>query len=135
METPVVSRGEKILLYAFAGISDLVQLILSAFVVTEVVNHFLDFIIGGIIILYAYKRKLLTWEKALTLIAVFVGEQVPFVNALPFWTYDIHNIYRGVPSQQVSVNLKVAGVTPPRINRKPVNSIPGVRPPRLPKVR
>lgn len=134
MNTPVViSKGEKTLMYAFAGISDLVQIVLSFFVVTEPVNHVLDFIIGGVIILYAYKRDLLTVDKSLTLIAVFLGEQVPFVNALPFWVYDVRNIYKGVPSTAPAGSMSTPGVTPPRNVRKPLNSTPGVRPPRLSK--
>ncbi len=134
MNTPVViSKGEKTLMYAFAGISDLVQIVLSFFVVTEPVNHVLDFIIGGVIILYAYKRDLLTVDKSLTFIAVFLGEQVPFVNALPFWVYDVRNIYKGVPSTAPAGGMGIPGVTPPRNIRKPLNSTPGVRPPRLSK--
>jgi len=133
MENPtVISKGEKIAMYAFTIICDIVQIILGLFVVTEPVNHFLDFVIGPILLAYAYKRDLLTTDKLLTLATVFIGEQIPFVNALPFWTYDMHNIYKGVPSEATVGNMKVPGMNPPRITRKPVNSIPGVRPPRLP---
>ena len=133
MDTPIIGKGERWLIYGFAGIVDFIQIIFSLFVATEVFNHGIDIVIGGVLLIYAYKRKLLTPNKIMVLGATFVGEQIPFVNALPFWVYDVHNLYKDVPSDASSIKMDVVvGRTPPRNQRTPVNSIPGRRPPRLP---
>lgn len=133
MDTPIVGKGERALVYAFAGIADITQAIFSFFVVTEAFNHAIDIFVGAVLAFYAFKRKLLTPDKMMTLAAVFIGEQIPFLNALPFWVYDVHNIYKGVPSSAPSIKIdKIVGRTPPRNQKNPVNSIPGRRPPRLP---
>ena len=129
---PVVKKGERRILYAFAGFMDVLQIVFSFFVITEIINHVLDFVIAGILIIYAVKRKLLDTNKILILLAVFFGEQIPFVNALPFWVYDIHNIYKGIPSSEEEAGMtNTPGITASRNQRKPLNSTPGVRPPRL----
>ncbi len=133
MDTPIIGKGERRLVYAFAAISDVVQIILSLLVVTEAINHGIDIFVGCVLLFYGYRRNLLTPEKMITLLAVFAGEQIPFVNALPFWVYDVRNLYKGVPSEASGIKIDaVVGRTPPRNQRNPVNSIPGRRPPRLP---
>ena len=96
---PVVSRMERILMYILIGSVDLIQIILGFFVVTEVANHIIDIGVGALLLIYAIKRKLLTTHKAMVIAAVFVGEQIPFVNALPFWTYDLYNLYKGTSTE------------------------------------
>lgn len=128
----VVKGGERMLVYSFAIGCDALQAILSFFVVTEIVNHILDFIIGGVLIAYGLKRGLLDMNKSMTLLAVFLGEQIPYVNALPFWTYDVRNLYKGIPrSEDEIVEKPNPGTTPPRMQRRPYNAEPGIRPPRL----
>lgn len=133
MDTPVIGKGERRLVYAFAGLADFVQIIFSLFIVTEVYNHAIDIFVGIVLAIYAIKRKLLTPNKILVLVATFAGEQIPFVNALPFWVYDVRNLYKDVPSDISSIKTDAAvGRTLPRNQRAPVNSVPGRRPPRLP---
>jgi hypothetical protein len=72
---------------------DGVQIALDATGVGEVVNHILDFAIGAMLLLYGMIKKLWTGKKLLVLLATFLGEQIPFVNALPFWTLDVRNLY------------------------------------------
>jgi len=72
---------------------DGVQIALAFTGVGEVVNHVLDFAIGAVLLLYGMIRKLWTGKKLLILLATFVGEQIPFVNAMPFWTLDVRNLY------------------------------------------
>lgn len=95
-----ISRGEKLLVYGFFACMDLTQIILDFFGVTEIINHFLDFFIGGVLLAYGYWRRLWNGQKILILAATFVGEQIPFVNALPFWTLDIKNLYSGSQNEE-----------------------------------
>lgn len=95
----VVKRSEKIWVYCLFVFFDLIQIIFDALVLPEGLNHFLDFIIGGILFAYGQKKKLWTGQKLLILLATFVVEQIPFVNALPFWTLDVRNLYSGTISK------------------------------------
>lgn len=126
---PIIGNGERIFMYALAGLVDVLQFIFDLFVVTEVFNHFIDIIFGAFLLFYAVQRKILDSNKGLTLLAVFAGEQIPFVNALPFWTFDVYNLYKGIPSEEQKPE-KQGGITPPRLQRKPLNAQPGIRPPR-----
>lgn len=101
-----ISKGEKVIVYGFFALSDLVQIILDILVVSEVVNHILDFIIGGILLAYGQWRKLWNGNKLLILLATFVGEQIPFVNAAPFWTIDVWNMYSGRAPQVDTEKVK-----------------------------
>lgn len=133
MEKPVVvKRGERRLIYALAIVTDVTQAIFNFFLVTEPLNHIIDIVVAALLIAYASKRGILDTNKLLVLLATFFGEQIPIVNALPFWTYDVHNLYKGIPKTEEEANIqpKVIGVTLPRNLRKPLNSIPGVRLPR-----
>ncbi len=89
---PVIGKGERRLVYAIVISIDILQVILTPFVF---VNNIIDFVIGGGLVAYALKRKLLTAHKGLVIGATFLAEQIPFVNALPFWTYDVYNLYKG----------------------------------------
>lgn len=125
---PIISKKERVLGYIIIGSVDALQFILDLFVVTEFVNHFIDVAVGVLLGFYAVKRKLLTANKTLVLIATFAAEQVPFVNALPFWTYDLHNLYKGTLEEQPpvvdesSLPLYQDGVRRPTSRPAPVNS-------------
>lgn len=127
MDKPQISLLEKGFVYLLAIIVDIVQAILDLFVVTEVVNHIIDIAVGALLILYAYNKKLLNQNTVLTFAAVFIGEQIPFFNALPLWTFDVHNLYKKGSS---GVSGTTKGVTLPRINKKPLNVTKGIRMPR-----
>lgn len=149
MNPKIIGKAERFLVYGFFGTVDFVQLILSIFVVTEVANHIIDIVVGIILLAYGGIRKLWTPQKLLVLAAVFVGEQIPFVNALPFWVLDIKNLYSGTItaeeaeqskeqdnlSQSATTPLNNDGVRSPQnqidakeAQQRPVN-IAGVRPP------
>ncbi len=101
MEPKVVNKGEKWLVFGFFGATDALQVILSLFVVGEVVNHFIDIAAGIVLFAYGLFRRLWTGKKLAVLLATFVGEQIPFVNALPFWTLDVANLFSGtITSEQ-----------------------------------
>ncbi len=131
---PVIGKRERKFVYAFAIFTDTVQVIIDATIVAEPLNHIIDIVFGMFLVGYGLKRGILDWNKAMVLLATFFGEQIPYVNALPFWTYDIHNLYKGVPStKEEQGDDSIPGVRPPRIKPAPLNSTPGRRPPRLPR--
>ncbi|MEI6304493.1 MAG: hypothetical protein WCP09_00535 [Candidatus Taylorbacteria bacterium] len=101
MEPKVVNSMEKMLVYAFFACVDLTQIILDFTGIGEVANHFIDIGVGIILFSYGSMKKLWAPKKLGVLLATFIGEQIPFVNALPFWTLDIANLYSGtITSEQ-----------------------------------
>lgn len=125
----VIGKAEKGFVYAFAITVDIIQIILDIFVVSEIANHIIDIIVGVMILGYGAFRKLWTPKKGLTLLAYFIGEQIPFVNALPFWTLDIKNLYSGVFSSQEE--LEAANQ---QNQTGPLNHEAGIRYPRKPLI-
>ena len=130
MSVKIIGKGERILMYGFAGTIDLIQFILDLFVVSEIVNHVIDIIVGFIILAYGLVRGIFTTNKILVLLAYFCAEQIPFVNALPFWTLDIRNIYSGIPSNQEQLDV----MAPQDNQNGPLNAIKGIRQPRKPSL-
>lgn len=138
-----IGKGERRIVYGLAGLTDAIQIALSVFVISEIINHIIDIIVGIAILVYGSIRKIWTTNKILVLLAYFIGEQIPFINALPFWVLDIRNLYSGIPTsmeEYESMNPKnnpdgpfnrIEGI---RQSRKPpvLNSSSGIRPPRLP---
>jgi hypothetical protein len=130
----VIGKGERGVVYGLAGLVDLVQLILDILVVTEIANHIIDIVFGILLAIYAVLRKILTVKKSLVLIAYFCAEQIPFVNAVPFWTLDVRNLYSGVPKTKEELNaqkeIEPEWVTLPRNQKTPLNE-GGSRQPRV----
>lgn len=129
---PIISKKERFLCYAIIVAIDILQFILDCFVITELANHFIDVAVGAAFVWYGLKRNLLTGHKALVLAATFFAEQIPFVNALPFWTYDLHNLYKNVATEETEEEVtgegpaNVDGVRRPSIRILPKNQ-DGVR--------
>lgn len=128
---PVIPRGEKMFMYAIVGFIDILQFILSPFIF---VNNAIDLAVAGGLIWYALHKKIFTANKGLVLAATFLVEQIPFVNALPFWTYDLHNLYKGTSGTPAETDmgdmpLNSGGVRRPTEKAVPMNS-GGTRAPR-----
>ena len=105
MEPKVISKGERWLVYGFFACIDALQVALDLTVAGEVANHFIDIGAGAILFFYGTLKKLWTGKKLFVLLATFIGEQIPFVNALPFWTLDIRNLYSGTITEQGKVAM------------------------------
>ena len=89
------------LVYAFFACVDLFQILLDLTGYGEIANHFIDIGVGIILFGYGSMKKLWAPKKLGVLLATFIGEQIPFLNALPFWTLDIANLYSGtITSEQ-----------------------------------
>ncbi len=85
-------------MYSFIAIADVAQFV---GVETIIGGDFIDVLVASILIGYGLKRKLFTMQKALILAATFAGEAIPLVNAAPFWTFDLHNLYKGTSTEDV----------------------------------
>jgi hypothetical protein len=92
MKPKIIGKGEKRIMYAIFGAVDAAQLI---FVETVIAGTIIDIFAGIVVLLYGLFRKLWTGKKILILLATFIGEFIPFVNAFPFWVLDIKNLYSG----------------------------------------
>jgi hypothetical protein len=92
MPPVVIGKKERRIMYTIIISIDILQVILTPLVVA---NNILDVAVGVGLVSYGVKRKLLTPKKALVLVGTFAAEQIPFVNDLPFWTYDLRNLYKG----------------------------------------
>lgn len=132
---PIIGKGERMLVYGLVICIDFLQLILSIFIVTEPINHVIDIGVGIALFGYALKKRLLNANKGMVLAATFFAEQIPFVNSLPFWTFDVYNLYKGVAKEAVSeentqnMPLNKDGVRKPSGQSTPLNAR-GIRPPR-----
>jgi hypothetical protein len=125
----IIKKWERGVMYGFAGIVDIIQVVLNFFVVGAAANRIIDIVMGIILVAYGLIRKLLNVQKGLVLVAFFAGEMIPFVDSLPFWTLDIRNLYSGIPSKE-----EIPAESQENSDRGPVNKIPGVREPRKTQV-
>lgn len=127
----IVGKWERRIGYSFAAVVDIAQIILDFFAIGAVVNRFIDIAMGALILIYGALRGLWTINKFLIFLAYFAGEMIPFVDALPFWTLDILNLYGGtVRTKEEVVTEPVEGITAPRGGRLPPANQDGIRAPR-----
>jgi len=102
--------NEKVIIFAIFGIIDILQVILSLFIVTAVAVPVVDVFAGLLLYAYGSMRKLWTPQKLMILGATFVGELIPVVNAMPFWTLDVMNLYSKVGMVEDGPDEKTGGV-------------------------
>lgn len=124
--------------YAVAGVVDLLQIALDAFGPFGIaVNAFIDPVIGILLILYFWLRgfNIITHPKILLSLLCVAGLEEITGGIAPAWIADIWYIRKTILSEQGEVEPEIPkGVTLPRGSRlPPLNSKPGVRPPRLPR--
>ena len=69
---------------------DVVQIVLDMFAIGVIANRFIDIVVGMVLPAYFWLRGVkLNAKKILSLIASFVGEELPIIDALPLWTLDV----------------------------------------------
>lgn len=95
-EKSKISNTEWGLVFGAYLLLDLIQFLLDVFFqIGIVVNRFLDIIAGGALVFYLWIRGELKADpdnltkKAIGLVATFLGEEIPDVDALPLWSADI----------------------------------------------
>lgn len=72
------------------AVVDVVQIVLDMFVIGAIANRFIDIVVGMALAGYFWIRGVkLNAKKILSLIASFVGEEIPVIDALPLWTLDV----------------------------------------------
>lgn len=76
---------------------DIIQIVLDvAFQIGVIANRFIDVVVGGAFAFYLQVRgeKLSDPKRLIALIFTFLGEEVPEVDALPFWSLDgVYNFH------------------------------------------
>lgn len=93
----VIKKWERVAMYTLFGLVDAAQAFL---VETVFVGTIIDVCAAAVLLVYGLIRRLWTTNKLLTLLATFVGEAIPLINALPFWWMDVRNLYSGVVSEE-----------------------------------
>ncbi len=90
------SSGSKIgnlewgLVIGAVAIVDAVQLFLNVFAIGVLANRFIDIVVGMALAFYFWIRGIkMNAKKVLSLIASFVGEEIPVLDTLPLWTLDV----------------------------------------------
>ena len=69
---------------------DLIQIILDFFAVGVIVNRLIDIAVGMTLGFYFWIRGVkMDSKKIFAWIGTFVGEEIPGIDALPFWTGDV----------------------------------------------
>ena len=85
-----ISNVEWGLVIGAVVVVDAIQLFLNAFAIGILVNRFIDIVVGMALALYFWAREVkMNAKKVLSLIASFVGEEIPVLDTLPLWTLDV----------------------------------------------
>lgn len=88
-----ISKAERGVVYAIIIIVDIAQIILDFFAVGVVINRILDIVVGLVLFVYGFVRKIITTRIALGIVGSFVVEEIPIVDVLPMWTLDLKFMY------------------------------------------
>lgn len=125
-----IGMGMSIFLICFAGLFDLISLIPGA---GTILGPIFWIIIG--IYLWTKGMGIINGKRLVTGGLSLVAEIVPVVQELPALVAGIIIVLLIIRIEDrtgLSIVKPIQkGVTPPRISRNPVNSTPGVRPPRI----
>ncbi len=82
--------------WAILGITaclDIAQIILDAFLAGLAVNRYIDIIYAMIAVFYLAMRGVEMDMKTVGLFTIsFLGEEIPIIDAAPFWTFDIWQV-------------------------------------------
>lgn len=90
---------EKGMMYALTGGCDALQFILDIPPITPAgaaINRFLDIAMGivlGIYFIFRGRGKGIGIKTFLMLVLAFILEEIPIIDALPFWTLDLQRFY------------------------------------------
>ncbi|MHB0978314.1 MAG: hypothetical protein ACYC1K_02865 [Minisyncoccota bacterium] len=85
-----ISNLEWGLVIGAVAVVDVVQLFLNAFAIGILANRFIDIVVGMALPFYFWIRGVkMNAKKILSLIASFVGEEIPVLDTLPLWTLDV----------------------------------------------
>lgn len=89
-EKSKISYTEWFLVISALFMVDLVQLVLDFFVIGVILNRFIDIFVGMAWALYLQLRgeSLADIKRLIGLLTTFVAEEVPGLDALPFWGLD-----------------------------------------------
>ena len=121
----VIGGFERKIIFGLFGAVDIAQLFL---IETVIVGTILDVIAAIVLLVYGLIRRLWTTKKFLILLATFIGEAIPFVNALPFWVLDVKNLFGGTMTPEQAQESELAEM-PINQARRPLYS-DGARQPR-----
>jgi len=85
-----ISNVEWGLVIGAVVVVDAVQFFLDAFAIGILANRFIDIVVGMALAFYFWARGVkMNAKKVLSLIASFVGEEIPVLDTLPLWTLDV----------------------------------------------
>lgn len=75
---------------------DAVQILLDLLLVGAAANRFIDIFVGLAFAFYLLMRGQIDMQRFFALLISFVGEEIPVVDALPFWGADgIYSMMKG----------------------------------------
>ncbi|MBI5126285.1 MAG: hypothetical protein HZA80_00770 [Candidatus Taylorbacteria bacterium] len=99
-----MSAGKWFILYVISGFVDLLQIILDFFAIGIVINRVIDIFLGLGLPIYLHLNGIPMFEtKNLMLyISVFIGEEIPLVDALPLWTFEVWRMHKNYITSQLT---------------------------------
>ena len=83
-----VSSVEWWLVDGFLWMIDGVQALFDVFLVGVAANRYIDIIVGLSFCFYLVIRRQIDMQMGIALLATFLGEEIPGVDAMPFWGLD-----------------------------------------------
>lgn len=98
-------------LFCFVITVDILQIVLDlAFGAGVLVNRILDIGVAFALLLIFYlKDAPLTQAQYISICSAFIGEQIPVLDALPMWTFDVFYIFASLKKEEISEKLGVVG--------------------------
>lgn len=117
-----VDGYEKLAVLGVSAIIDGTQIVLDMFAVGVGVNRFIDIGYGIMLLFYGNQRNLLNQKTTLSIAATFIAEEIPLVDAAPFWTLDAWYLFRAGEANDQQIKSEDETDTPNTTNRHPLNS-------------
>ncbi|MEI6345644.1 MAG: hypothetical protein WCO79_00165 [bacterium] len=98
-------------LFALVIFVDILQIVLDlAYASGVIANRVIDVSFAfGLLLIFYLKDVPLTSAQYTSIAAAFVGEEVPFLDALPMWTMDVFYIFVSLKKEEISKKMGVVG--------------------------
>lgn len=97
-----IGTAEWFILILIALFVDIVQILLDLIAIGAIVNRIIDIAFGFLLGIYLHWRgvNMVSPQRLFALIGTFIGEEIPILDIMPFWTLDVVYTWYTVRAQQ-----------------------------------
>jgi len=110
-KTEPISNLGWFFLFSFVVVVDIAQIVLDlAFGAGVLVNRIIDVGVAfALLLIFHLKDVPLTQAQYMSIGSAFIGEQIPVLDALPMWTFDIFYIFVNLKKEEISEKMGIVG--------------------------